>query len=85
MSISHLSIHCYLSPFNWLQLTTIRRFDTDTTIAITIFDQKQFKKKHQGFLGVTNYRLGDLLLDVFNEGIIESMKPVNNHAGANRI
>ena len=30
-------------------------------IAVQIFDQKKFKKKDQGFLGVINVRVGDAL------------------------
>lgn len=30
-------------------------------IAVQIFDQKKFKKKDQGFLGVINIRVGDII------------------------
>lgn len=30
-------------------------------IAVQVFDQKKFKKKDQGFLGVINLRVGDAL------------------------
>lgn len=30
-------------------------------IAVQIFDQKKFKKKDQGFLGVINIRVGDVI------------------------
>jgi len=30
-------------------------------IAVQIFDQRKFKKKDQGFLGVINTRVGDVL------------------------
>lgn len=30
-------------------------------MAVQIFDQKKFKKKDQGFLGVINIRVGDVL------------------------
>jgi E3 ubiquitin-protein ligase NEDD4 len=30
-------------------------------IAVQIFDQRKFKKKDQGFLGVINCRIGDFL------------------------
>ncbi|EPX73840.1 HECT-type ubiquitin-protein ligase E3 Pub1 [Schizosaccharomyces octosporus yFS286] len=33
----------------------------NSTIAIQIFDQKKFKKKGQGFLGVINVRIGDVI------------------------
>jgi len=40
-------------------------FDVNVTdssiVAVQIFDQKKFKKKDQGFLGVINIRVGDVL------------------------
>lgn len=33
----------------------------NSIIAVQIFDQKKFKKKDQGFLGVINIRVGDVL------------------------
>jgi len=30
-------------------------------LAIQVFDQKKFKKKDQGFLGVINIRVGDVI------------------------
>ena len=43
----------------------------DSILAIQIFDQKKFKKKDQGFLGVINVRVGDVMdLDVGGEGSI---------------
>jgi len=39
-------------------------------IAVQIFDQRKFKKKDQGFLGVINCRVGDVLdLQLSNDGI----------------
>ncbi|EHY55694.1 hypothetical protein HRR83_007909 [Exophiala dermatitidis] len=41
------------------------RVTEDSILAIQIFDQKKFKKKDQGFLGVINVRIGDVIdLDV---------------------
>ncbi|KAI1616890.1 E3 ubiquitin-protein ligase hula [Exophiala viscosa] len=37
------------------------RVTEDSILAIQIFDQKKFKKKDQGFLGVINIRLGDVM------------------------
>lgn len=38
-------------------------------MAIQIFDQKKFKKKDQGFLGVINVRIGSVIdMDVGGEG-----------------
>lgn len=33
----------------------------DSILVIQVFDQKKFKKKDQGFLGVINIRVGDVL------------------------
>lgn len=30
-------------------------------LAVQVFDQKKFKKKDQGFLGVINIRVGDVI------------------------
>ncbi|VVT46542.1 uncharacterized protein SAPINGB_P001265 [Magnusiomyces paraingens] len=42
-----------------------KQFDVDVTensiIAVQVFDQKKFKKKDQGFLGVINIRVGDVI------------------------
>lgn len=37
------------------------RVNEDSILAIQIFDQKKFKKKDQGFLGVINVRMGDVI------------------------
>ncbi|KAJ5131808.1 hypothetical protein N7448_005966 [Penicillium atrosanguineum] len=37
------------------------RVNEDSILAIQIFDQKKFKKKDQGFLGVINVRIGDVI------------------------
>ena len=37
----------------------------DSVLAVQIFDQKKFKKKDQGFLGVINVRVGSVIdLDI---------------------
>lgn len=33
----------------------------DSILAVQVFDQKKFKKKDQGFLGVINIRIGDVI------------------------
>jgi E3 ubiquitin-protein ligase NEDD4 len=38
-----------------------RRASEDSILAVQIFDQKKFKKKDQGFLGVINVRVGDVI------------------------
>lgn len=40
-------------------------------LAIQIFDQKKFKKKDQGFLGVVNIRIGNVIdLDAGGDGML---------------
>jgi E3 ubiquitin-protein ligase NEDD4 len=36
-------------------------------LAVQVFDQKKFKKKDQGFLGVINIRVGDVMPDLTPE------------------
>ena len=36
-------------------------------LAVQVFDQKKFKKKDQGFLGVINIRVGDVMPDLSPE------------------
>jgi hypothetical protein len=38
-----------------------RRVTEDSILAVQVFDQKKFKKKDQGFLGVINVRVGDVV------------------------
>ncbi|KAK4150712.1 E3 ubiquitin-protein ligase RSP5 [Chaetomidium leptoderma] len=37
------------------------KVNEDSILAVQVFDQKKFKKKDQGFLGVINIRVGDLI------------------------
>lgn len=49
--------------------TGCRRATEDSILAIQIFDQKKFKKKDQGFLGVINVRIGSVMdLDIGGDG-----------------
>ncbi|PQE19547.1 putative ubiquitin- ligase protein [Rutstroemia sp. NJR-2017a WRK4] len=48
-----------LNPY-WNEVFDLRAND-DSILAVQIFDQKKFKKKDQGFLGVINVRIGDIL------------------------
>lgn len=51
------------------RLTAYRRASDESILAIQIFDQKKFKKKDQGFLGVINVRIGSVIdLDVGGDG-----------------
>ena len=46
-----------------------RKANEDSILAIQIFDQKKFKKKDQGFLGVINVRVGDVIdMDIGGDG-----------------
>ena len=38
-----------------------RRVTEESMLAVQIFDQKKFKKKDQGFLGVVNVRIGSVV------------------------
>ncbi|KAH8596365.1 ubiquitin ligase [Bisporella sp. PMI_857] len=48
-----------LNPY-WNEQFDLRATE-DSILAIQIFDQKKFKKKDQGFLGVINVRVGDFI------------------------
>lgn len=48
-----------LNPY-WNEMFDMR-VNEDSILAIQIFDQKKFKKKDQGFLGVINVRIGDVI------------------------
>lgn len=50
-------------------LTSGRRASEESILAIQIFDQKKFKKKDQGFLGVINVRIGSVIdLEIGGDG-----------------
>lgn len=42
-------------------INVFRRASEESILAVQIFDQKKFKKKDQGFLGVINIRVGDVV------------------------
>lgn len=42
-------------------LTRRSKVNEDSILAVQVFDQKKFKKKDQGFLGVINIRVGDVI------------------------
>jgi len=48
-----------LNPY-WNETFDLR-VSEDSILAVQIFDQKKFKKKDQGFLGVINVRVGDVI------------------------
>lgn len=46
-----------------------RKVTEESILAVQIFDQKKFKKKDQGFLGVVNVRIGNVIdLDAGGDG-----------------
>lgn len=48
-----------------------RRANEESILAVQIFDQKKFKKKDQGFLGVVNVRVGSVIdLDAGGDGAL---------------
>lgn len=52
-----------------------RRVTEDSVLAVQIFDQKKFKKKDQGFLGVVNVRIGNVMdLDAGGDGMLSRSK-----------
>lgn len=61
---------CTAIPFNrnkdvyLLNVEICSRVDEGSILAVQVFDQKKFKKKDQGFLGVINIRIGDLIPEV---------------------
>lgn len=54
----------------------------DSILVIQVFDQKKFKKKDQGFLGVVNVRIGDVIdlsLLTSEETITRDLKKLNEN------
>ncbi|KAL6928380.1 NEDD4 E3 ubiquitin-protein ligase [Hanseniaspora valbyensis] len=49
-----------LNPY-WNELFKFVNVNENSTLTVQVFDQKKFKKLDQGFLGVVNIRLGDVL------------------------
>ena len=61
----------------------LRRATEESILAIQIFDQKKFKKKDQGFLGVIIVRIGGVIdLDTggdgMNKGSIDTQMRIPN-------
>ena len=58
-------------------LTIHRKVTEESILAVQIFDQKKFKKKDQGFLGVVNVRIGSVMdLDAGGDGMLRSVLQV---------
>ncbi|KAI9851482.1 MAG: hypothetical protein M1838_003557 [Thelocarpon superellum] len=68
-----------LNPY-WNESFDMRASD-DSILAVQIFDQKKFKKKDQGFLGVINVRVGSVLdLDIGgDEMLTRDLKKSNDN------
>lgn len=57
---------------------SLRRATDESILAIQIFDQKKFKKKDQGFLGVINVRIGGVIdLDTGGDGTNKGSTPTH--------
>lgn len=55
-------------------LIPARRVNEESVLAVQIFDQKKFKKKDQGFLGVINVRIGSVIdLDAGGDGTLSCL------------
>ncbi|KAK4126711.1 hypothetical protein N657DRAFT_640576 [Parathielavia appendiculata] len=52
---------CTTAAAGTVQLTSNSKVNEDSILAVQVFDQKKFKKKDQGFLGVINIRIGDVI------------------------
>ncbi|CAL8581978.1 hypothetical protein XPA_007659 [Xanthoria parietina] len=68
-----------LNPY-WNEIFDLRASE-ESILAIQIFDQKKFKKKDQGFLGVINVRIGSVIdLDVGgDEMLTRDLKKSNDN------
>lgn len=49
-----------LNPY-WNEVFQFNNVSENSILTVQVFDQKKFKKKDQGFLGVVNVRIGDVL------------------------
>lgn len=49
-----------LNPY-WNEVFQFKNVSENSILTVQVFDQKKFKKKDQGFLGVVNVRIGDIL------------------------
>lgn len=54
---------------NILIIRQYRQVTNNSVIAVQVFDQKKFKKKDQGFLGVINVQVGSVFdIEVGGDG-----------------
>jgi hypothetical protein len=69
-----------------VQLTTNSKATEDSILAVQVFDQKKFKKKDQGFLGVINIRIGDAIeLAPEADGTVPRSGPVADDSFSSRL
>jgi E3 ubiquitin-protein ligase NEDD4 len=69
-----------LNPY-WNETFTFQA-NENSILVVQVFDQKKFKKKDQGFLGVVNIRIGDVIdlgLSNFEETITRELKKSNDN------
>ncbi|KAH3671413.1 hypothetical protein WICMUC_004637 [Wickerhamomyces mucosus] len=69
-----------LNPY-WNETFTFNA-NENSILVVQVFDQKKFKKKDQGFLGVVNIRIGDVLdfsLSNFEETVTRDLKKSNDN------
>ncbi|CAI5758074.1 unnamed protein product [Candida verbasci] len=69
-----------LNPY-WNESFSFQALE-DSILVIQVFDQKKFKKKDQGFLGVVNVRIGDVIdlsLNNSEETITRDLKKSNEN------
>lgn len=69
-----------LNPY-WNETFTLNATE-DSILVIQVFDQKKFKKKDQGFLGVVNVRIGDVIhmsMEASEETITRDLKKSNEN------
>ena len=54
-----------------INLLAYRKVTNESVIAVQVFDQKKFKKKDQGFLGVINIQVSKVFdLEVGGDGML---------------
>lgn len=66
-----------LNPY-WNETFKFNDINENSILTIQVFDQKKFKKKDQGFLGVVNIRIGDVLGHLDEDSISNSTGNNNN-------
>ncbi|CEP60518.1 NEDD4 family E3 ubiquitin-protein ligase LALA0_S01e12750g [Lachancea lanzarotensis] len=62
-----------LNPY-WNEAYTFSGVNENGILTIQVFDQKKFKKKDQGFLGVVNVRIGDVLGHLDEDSVARSSR-----------